>query len=630
MFLEVVMTAFVVANAHTDERRVYFIPGRCGAVWEEALKAVVAGDDIKSVLDVENAPTQPTLTMLMWAALLSYDATAPDHPPDSVVELTAHYSGETSDYTYEVMRQPPYNTLIEATLKTLEVGAIESFGAGESTEFLWRFVGSEAVTGCGLEGYLKVVKERPATDGIAERGSLIKHAQTFGGGVTAATVLSFYESVGCERVFRSLVTSGRECVGESEVEKKMVEKLEEDVRGVRRGVLALVGGGGAQVAVRLAEDLEMAVDCESGGVDASMFKLWLEVIAGIFGKCSGVVAGAGRARAALMGVMRKYAIPVAAATAVAKTLLIIGRVEEGFGSGVVVEECAGALRRWLEGGAGDWAVSGEEGVIKFKNPATFTVMLTSGLKAAEAVWAEGSDEVTRGKLEAVAAIEVVLRPAGEGTLTCELVERACKLRVCAAADKIMAGVKGRFESFDVGNAPPEWVERVANVIAGLKRWNKVEKRRWANSKDGASGEDVRKRLGGCVGKCEGVEGVVERRLRGLVAAKVKREKKAGKKKKGGVGGDIGGLEDGDGGEELIKVLGAFVKTAKSFEFADAVAVSGPFKKRAAGALGGGEGKRKKGKGVVRSRNQVVDDWLEEEGGAAGDDAYNDLEGWIVE
>ena len=81
---------------------------------------------------------------------------------------------------------------------------------------------------------------------------------------------------------------------------------------------------------------------------------------------------------------------------------------------------------------------------------------------------------------------------------------------------------------------------------------------------------------------------------------------------------------------MIAMLNAFVRVGKSFEFADAVAVSGPFKKRraVAGAEGAGGGKKVR-KGIVRSRNTVVDSWLEEECVEVGDDAFNDLEGFIV-
>jgi hypothetical protein len=503
---------------------------------------------------------------------------------------------------------------------------------------------------------------------IKQLNTLLHHSSNFTGSIPPTVLHDMYSKHLSENVLRKIVTDTRKSLGDSSIEKKMLDSFIHDVRecrGLFFNVLVHNTGsttnttdgdhGHSMLGKALCNDIYLAVDSNSGGIDSKLFEQWLECIQCVFSDVADVVAVAdvaGDSCGLLIGIMRKYGIPLNAVNKLVNTVITISSRCDTFYGTTIINDCVNSLEAWLENGGGDWFMEEDGESIKFANPMVLASLVKAVCGSVEGLWTNVKDSakdsakatsdtpdtsdniITNSMTESLDCIMKLLAPLNDKTLCCELLDKGCKTKLFSAVDKIMINVRYHVTNFDIPRASaPEWIGKLSEIIKGIKRWNSVEKRRWSNTNDDTSGEDIRKRLGTTVGKCESIEGVAERRLKGLVTEKVKREKGGAKKtRKTAKKDDGGGKENGEveaaTAERIITALSSFVKTSKSFEFADAVAISGPFKKRAAGEAAGGRGKKKIRKGIVRSRNAIVDDWLEEEGVEVGDDAFDDLEGFI--
>lgn len=165
----------------------------------------------------------------------------------------------------------------------------------------------------------------PQTD-LATTTLLLKHgASSFTPSSTSAVpspaLLSVFSNFS-EQHLAPTFTQFRSALGDSKEDVKEVDKFVAEIRKARTHLLAALlkatshasDADHSLLGVKLAEDLSLAVDSQSGGVDSALFSSYLDLAAKLFQAApqSAALAGSAvKARTALVSIMRKY-VPRAA------------------------------------------------------------------------------------------------------------------------------------------------------------------------------------------------------------------------------------------------------------------------------------------------------------------------------
>ncbi len=178
----------------------------------------------------------------------------------------------------------------------------------------------------------------------------------------------------------------------------------------------------------------------------------------------------------------------------------------------------------------------------------------------------------------------------------------------------------------------------------MRKWHRIERRRFSSREEEAdegSADNVIAKLALALFKLEGMETALTKvakiaeKNNAATATATATAAKKGAKEAGAAGGSNAAEES-----KAVKSIKAFVakgalvavSEGKDGQESDGAGlVRGPARNKAKrqgqdSEVGGG-GKRRKG--ILRSRNKVVDQWLGEDDVRAGGDAYADLEDFIA-
>ncbi len=417
-------------------------------------------------------------------------------------------------------------------------------------------------------------------------------------------VEDLYKRTASEVVLRARVSAFRTRLeealsvssGNKKVQKESDKKWDEfilNVRDYRKAIAGLIGSDG----INLAEDLKMALSSDSGGITADVFKVYLSSSRGD----------------EVLNILREYELPPTLARDTAKVLVSAGR------AATLMSDCVKLLSHWYERGAEDWVQL--DGCVKLKDAEVWSAVISETLKPIV-----GTD--LKPLLMLLGRIG-----GGVGPVAASLLAQKNKMRLCVTVEKCLTKMR---------NSP---CLDLAKLLHACKVWSTIERSRVGGS-GGNSGPEVALRVATTVTKCEAVEASVDRKLKAVLSKRAKiarskgREEKKAKRVVGsGNAGEGGILESAkDEGEEEAKMLTEFLRicSAKVEGGADLPDSSGPTRRTREdnendddendGAL---YGRKKAKRATVRSRNRTVDKWLGEEEVGVGDDAYEDLEGFIA-